>query len=394
MTGDLSDKELLGRLVEFPTVSRDPNAPLADWIADYLDRPGIRLLRQEGPEPGKVNLLAVAGPGDGMDPDRGLTLNGHLDVVPAEPEGWSSDPFALEEREGKLYARGAADMKGFCALAVNRLARAASRDLAHPLGLLLTFDEEVGCLGARHFAREWPDHDFLPRNVVVGEPTELRVVRMHKGHLQLRVEIQGISAHTGSPHLGVNAVQAAAPVLEALNGLRMEWRQAERKHSEHFGQVPWAVLAVAGIRGGEAANIVPPLCEVEVGVRLLPGMTSGEAEEEVRRKLPGEVETHGEAGPARVTVAPVPDHDSPPFFTPEDAPLNRILCDLMEQTGTLGMPYGSDAGWLSTAGYRCVLWGPGTIEVAHKPDEYMAVRDLEEGGELLDRLIHRVCDGP
>lgn len=390
----LPDRELLARMVGFPSVSSEPNAPLADWIADYLDRPGIRILRQEGPERGKVNLVALAGPrSDEEGWKEGLTLNGHLDVVPADDAEWTTDPFTLTEREGRLYGRGAADMKGFCALAVNRVARAADAPLRRPLGLLLTFDEELGCLGARHFARHFPSPKILPRSVLVGEPTRLRVVRMHKGHLQLRVVIEGRSAHTGSPHLGVNSIRAAEPVLHALDELRKEWRAARREHAEHFGEVPWAVVTVAGIRGGEAANVVPPRCEIDVGIRLLPGMTSEEAEVEVRRRIPSEVSAEGEPAAARVTVESVSGHDSPPLLTPEDGPLNRALCGLMDQSETYGMPYGSDGGWLATAGYECVLWGPGTIEVAHKPDESISLEALERGGRLLDELIARSCGG-
>jgi acetylornithine deacetylase len=394
MTALLSDKELLGRLVGFPTVSTGPNAPLVDWIADYLDRPGIRITRQEGPEPGKVNLIAEAGPEPESPKDRsGLTLSGHLDVVPAKPEGWLSDPFELTEREGNLYGRGSADMKGFCALAVNRLAAAAGGGAPSArLALLLTFDEELGCLGAHHFARHWPGDRPLPRSLLVGEPTELRVVRMHKGHMTVKVLIRGKSAHTGSPHLGINAIRAAAAVLGSVESLRREWEEARTEHAGHFSEVPFPVLAVSGIRGGEAKNIVPPRCDIDIGIRLMPGMTSDEAVKRVQRAVGGAMATPELEGPAgRPSAEVVAGDESPPLLTPDDALLHRALCDLMGQRRSLGVPYATDGGWLATAGYDCVIWGPGTIDVAHQPNEYLPVAELRRGGELLDRLVHLLC---
>jgi acetylornithine deacetylase len=394
MSALLSDRELLGKLVGFPTVSSGPNAPLADWIADYLDRPGIRITSQEGPEPGKVNLVAEVGPEPESPEDRsGLTLSGHLDVVPAEPDGWLSDPFELTEREGNLYGRGSADMKGFCALAVNRLAAAGGSDAPSArLALLLTFDEELGCLGAHHFARHWPGDRPLPRSLLVGEPTKLEVVRMHKGHMTVKVLIRGKSAHTGSPHLGVNAVRAGGRVLEALDRLRKEWEGARTEDAEHFSEVPFPVLAVSGIRGGEAKNIVPPRCEIDVGVRLMPGMTSEEAVERIRRAVGDALAAPDLEGPAgRPSAEVLAGDESPPLLTPADAPLHRALCDLMGQQRSLGVPYATDGGWLATAGYDCVVWGPGTIDVAHQPNEHMPLVQLGRGGELLDHLIHRFC---
>lgn len=390
----LSDRELLGRLVGFPTVSSGPNAPLADWIADYLDRPGIRITRQEGAEPGKVNLVAEAGPEPESPEDRsGLTLSGHLDVVPAEPEGWLSDPFELTEREGNLYGRGSADMKGFCALAVNRLAASAGSGAPSArLALLLTFDEELGCLGAHHFARHWPEDRPLPRSMLVGEPTELEVVRMHKGHMTVKVLVRGKSAHTGSPHLGINAIRGAGVVLDALDGLRRDWEKARTEHAEHFSEVPFPVLAVSGIRGGEAKNIVPPRCEIDLGVRLMPGMTSEDAVHRIRRAAEDGLAAPELEGPAgRPSAEVVVGDESPPLLTPDDAPLHRALCDLMAQQRSLGVPYATDGGWLATAGYDCVVWGPGTIDVAHQPNEHMPREQLGRGGELLDRLIHLLC---
>ncbi len=389
----LSDVELLRRLVGFDTVSANPNAPLADWIADYLDRPGVRIERQPGEEPGKVNLIVRAGPeGDewpendgtalpqegGMPARRirpGLTLSAHLDTVPADESDWTSDPFTLEERGDRLVARGSCDMKGFVALAVNRMATVDPTRLLRPLALLLTFDEEIGCLGAAHFTGSGSS---LPTSVWVGEPTRLRVVRMHKGHMRLKVVVRGKAAHTGSPHLGINAVEGAIPVLAGLARLRRQWEQAHSPHAAAFGEVPFAVLAAARIRGGEAVNVVPDRCEIDVGIRLMPGMDSAAAVQEVRDAI----RTDGAPSPELQVV-----NDSPPLLTRPDAPLLTTLQRLTGESGDSGVSFASDGGVLAAAGYDCVLFGPGDIGVAHRADEYLLRSEMERAGRVLDAVI-------
>ncbi len=408
MAALLSDRDLLARLIGFDTVSNRPNAPAAEWIADYLEAAGARVALQEGPERGKANLVARVGPEraeNGAEVE-GLTLCGHLDVVPAGEPEWSSDPFRLTERDGRLIGRGTADMKGFCALAVNRLARVDPATLRRPLALLLTYDEEVGCRGARHFAESWPADRRLPADVLVGEPTSLRAVRMHKGHRTLRVALAGVPAHTGSPHLGVNAVQAAGPALVALAELTRELAAEASPHAEHFDEAPFTVLAITGIRGGEADNVIPPRCEIDLGLRVMPETDSARIVERVERAVRRAVQEAGRSAgvegrpedgsrgrplPDRPTVAVDAGPDNPPLLSPSDTPLLRALSELLEQRESVGVGYASDAGWLSAAGYRCVLFGPGSIEVAHRPDEHLPAAELREAGRLLDALIARMC---
>ena len=381
----LSDRDLLARLVAFDTTSRESNLPLADFLCGYLDRPGVRITRQ--PAPGgapKANLVVELGPEVDPGGRGGLVLSGHMDTVPAG-EGWSTPPFQLVERGGAAYARGSADMKGFLAVAANLFARTSPADLRHPLVLLFTYDEEVGTLGARHFRERWPDERPLPAKAVVGEPTELTVVRAHKGHLRARVVVRGQSAHSAYPHLGRNAIEPAARLVVALGELRRELEGERLPSSADFPEVPWPALNVGRIDGGTAVNVVPERCEVEVGVRLLPGM-DGEA---VAARLRETVEHALDGEEHEWEVLSL----SPPLQTPAGSALYRALCALAGEPLEPTVGYATDAGWLQEIGIECVLFGPGTIRVAHKPDEHVPLADLARAGEVLAELVARCC-GP
>ena len=378
----LADAELLARLVAFDTTSRYSNLPLADFLCDYLERPGVRLARVPSADGSKVALLARLGPGPGLE-RRGLVLSGHMDVVPAEEEGWESDPFALADRGDRWVARGACDMKGFLALAANLLAEAAEDGaLAAPLALLFTYDEEVGTLGARRFVETWPEDDALPRSAVIGEPTSLAVARLHKGHLKLRVTLHGRAAHSGLPHLGVNAIEPAGRVIGALAALRAELEQDVAPHADAFPEVPYAPLNVATVRGGAAINVVPDRCIVELGIRTLPGMDSAPLVERVR----------GAAASAAAPLVPEVEviSDSPPLLVPAEAPIVRHLCALAG--GPAGsVPFATDAGWLQQLGLDCAIFGPGTIVAAHRANEWLPKGEFARAHGLLKKTVRTFC---
>jgi len=377
----LKDKDLLARLVGFDSTSCRPNAPLADFVCEYLDRPGITVQRQAGPDPGKVNVIARAG---GSGGDDGLTLSGHLDVVPAEEPGWSSNPFKMTQVDGTWVGRGTCDMKASIALAMNLMAGNGAAPLRHPLALLLTYDEELGSLGAQHFVDAW-DSDPLPRRVVVGEPTSLRAVRMHKGHLTMRVTVHGKAAHSGSPHLGRNAVESATRVVTALVRLGEVLKQRRCDASAFFPTVPFAVLNVGRIHGGTAVNVVPDRCTVDLGIRLLPGMNPQDTIEWVR-------DTVTKSDPRdRIEIEVI--NNNPPMLLDDAADLHRAVCDAVGQRHSVGVSFSSDAGPLSSLGMQCVLFGPGAIEVAHRPDEFVPIDEFERARGILAGLVDRFCRG-
>jgi acetylornithine deacetylase len=378
----LSDAGLLGRLIAFDTTSHNSNLPLVDFLCDYLDRPGVRIGRNPSADGSKANVVVRIGPEPEGD-RRGLVLSGHMDVVPAGEEGWRSDPFTLADEGDRWVARGACDMKGFLALAANLAAEARPERLRAPLVLLFTYDEEVGTLGAKRFTETWGQADALPRSAIIGEPTSLRVARAHKGHFKMRITFHGTPAHSGYPHLGVNAIEPAGRVIVALERLRRELEAEAAPNRELFPEVPFVPLNVGTVHGGSAINVVPDRCAVELGVRPLPGIDSEELVERVVRRV-------------REAAALEPEiellSDSPPMLLDEAAPLHRHLCALTGQSAGASVSFATDAGWLQRLGMDCAIFGPGSIEVAHKPNEYVPKSDLAVARGYLERTLQRFCE--
>jgi len=386
--------DLLRRLIAFDSVSRSSNVPVAEFLAERLDRPGTVLTRcgytdDRGVE--KTNLLARLGPPADPDTRAGLVLSGHMDVVPADEPEWESDPFELTERRDssrpRLHGRGSADMKGFLALATRAALRLEPRELTAPLVLVFTCDEELGTVGAQYLHDHWsevePEVGPLPRAALIGEPTRLDVVRMHKGHLKFRVTTHGKSAHSGYPHLGRNAIETAGRVIGALTSLRLELETERPPHGEHFPEVPYVALNPGVIHGGAAVNVVPDRCVLEGGARVLPGMDSAALAERLRAAVVRA------GGPDEATFEVL--GDSPPLLIEEDAPVHRALCELTGREGGGSVAFATDGGWLQGLGLDCVIWGPGDIEVAHRPNEFVPVEHLRQAAEPLEGLIHRFC---
>ena len=369
-------------MVAFDTTSSESNLAFVDFVSTLLDRPGIRVERLPSENERKANLIAVAGP-DPEDEGDGLLLCGHTDVVPAVEPGWTGDPFSLRKDGDRLIARGTCDMKGFVALAVNRLAAAKTDRLERPLGLLLTYDEEVGTLGARRYAEAGASIP-LPRRTIVGEPTSLCPVRLHKGHLRLRLVTTGVPAHSALPALGRSAVVPAARAIVALAELNRALGEESPRAAEHFAEAPCSSINVGRVAGGTAANVVPERCEVLIGIRLLPGVDPDAMTARVAEAVQAVI---GEAGWALEPVAL-----SPAMEAAEGSDLLSALREASGRTEDRGAAFATDAGWLERAGHHCILFGPGSIEVAHRPDEYVPAGELARAGEVLDGQIARWCE--
>jgi acetylornithine deacetylase len=376
----LDDRALLARLIGFDTTSRMSNLPLADFLSEYLERRNVRIHRNPSADGTKTNLVVIAGPDTS---DRGgLVLSGHMDVVPADEPDWRSDPFTMIDAGDRYVGRGTADMKGFLAVAANRLAGIDTAALRRPLVLLFTYDEEVGTLGARRFTETFAHPDRLPRGVVIGEPTELRVVRAHKGMLRLRLAFSGRAAHSGYPHLGQSAIEPAARAITALATLRRVMEAERPPNAETFPAVPFAALNIGTVSGGSAANIIPDRCDIQLGIRLLPGMTGDAMTERIHATVRDAV---GEPFTLEGLT------ESPAMMLDTGAPVLRTLREATGQHEAHSVMFATDAGWLQSAGFDCVLFGPGSIEVAHQANEFLPADEFRRAGEVLDRLIVRSC---
>jgi acetylornithine deacetylase len=376
--------DLYARLVGIETTSSRSNLDAIDLLEERLDRPWIERRRFASPDGSKANLFARIGPPADAAARRGLILSGHTDCVPADEPDWTVERFALTERDDRWLGRGTADMKGFVALAATTAAAIDPARLAAPLCLLFTYDEEVGMHGAREFARQWraAGDEPLPRACLIGEPTSLVAMRLHKGHMKLRVTLHGRAAHSGTPHHGENAIEAAAPVIAALGELRRELEREPPPLAELFPEAPFVPLNVATVRGGVAINVVPDRCEIELGFRPMPGSDLDAVRERVEERIRA-------AAPASAEIELV--GLSEPLLTGEDSELHRELCAHGGQRASRGAPFATDGGPLAALGLESVVWGPGSIEVAHRADEWMPKRDLFRSAELLPRLVDRFC---
>ncbi len=379
----LADAELLRQLVAFDSRSANSNLPIADFICTYLDRPGTVVERWPSPDGQKVNLVVRMGPEVDPDTRAGLVLSGHLDVVPADEPDWQSDPFELQESATAYSGRGTADMKGFVALAVNLAAQADPQTLRAPLWLILTYDEEVGTVGARDLVRAWPAGRALPRRAIVGEPTSLQAIRMHKGHAKLRIVLTGQSAHSGYPHLGDNAIEPGGLVITALARLRQELQTETCPQCEFFPEVPYVALNLARVRAGTAINMVPDRFELELGFRVLPGMSTAAITTRIRACVE---QALGNRAFALESLG-----ESPPFCLDAESDLYQSACALLGQNQSLSAAYATDAGWLETLGIDCLLWGPGSITVAHRANEWLPKNEFSRAPHLLQQLIARFC---
>ncbi|MGH8454091.1 MAG: acetylornithine deacetylase [Nevskiales bacterium] len=378
-------QQMIAGLIALPSISSlDPhldhsNRPMAERLAAWLTDLGFdcELLPLPG-QPGKVNLLATLGQGPG-----GLVLAGHLDTVPFDEGAWRSDPFRLTERDGRLHGLGTSDMKSFLALAVEAAREFAGKPLQHPLIILGTADEEISLEGARALAQAGRDLSIrAARHAVIGEPTGLRPVRIHKGNLAESIRVQGKSGHASNPGLGLNAVEGMHRVLQALLAFRDELAQG--RQSAMF-TVPHGTLNPGCIHGGDAPNRIPACCELRVDLRFLPGTDLVGLRTELRQR----------AGAALAGTDYRIEFDSlypgcPAFETPATAAIVKA-CEELTGHAAGAVDFATEGAIFNGMGIETVVLGPGDIAQAHQPDEYLSLDRIEPTVRLLRRLIQRFC---
>lgn len=376
-------RDLLARLVAFDTTSAKSNLALIDFVEDYLKGHGVASTRVPSPDGAKADLFATIGPaGEG-----GIGLSGHSDCVPVAGQRWTSDPFTLTERDGKLYGRGTCDMKGFLACVLASVPLFKSHSLKEPIHLIISYDEEVGCTGVRPLIDRL-GHDLpRPRAIIVGEPTGMAVIDAHKRIDAYRTRVTGREAHSSMPELGVNAIAAAAALIGELERLGADI--ATKQNDPRF-EPPYSTVCVGTIEGGTAHNIVPKTCEFQWQVRSLPSA----APTEVPRDLDAFARTALLPRMHRVTKEAGVDTEtegSVPAFVA--APKSAAVALALALTGaeeTHAVSYTTEAGLFEQAGCPSVICGPGNIAQAHAADEYVAIAQLDACLAFLSGLADRL----
>lgn len=372
-------RDILATLVAFDTTSRGSNLRLIEWVEAYLDRHGARHRRVPNADGTKSNLLATVGP----DLEGGVVLSGHTDVVPVDGQPWSSDPFALTERDGRLYGRGTCDMKGFLALSLAAVPHL--KDARRPVHLAFSYDEEIGCLGAPSMIevirRELP----APALVVVGEPTDMEAVNGHKGIATFKVTVTGREAHSSQTQQGVSAVMAAAKLMAFLTDLS-DGLEAKADPASPFTP-KGASLTIGLVSGGTAHNIIARHCEFVFDVRCPPGFKT----DEVIAPFLVEARKMDAALKARAPEAGVVVEkrtDVPPFAPEPDGVAEAFARRLAGDNGPARVvAYAAEAGQFQSAGFSTVICGPGSISQAHQPDEFVEISQMERGAAFMRRLI-------
>ncbi len=381
-------REILERLIAFPTVSRDSNLALIDYVRDLLAPTGAAVQLIPSEDGGKANLHAVLGPKDRP----GVMLSGHTDVVPVDGQDWHSDPFVLTERaDGRLAGRGTADMKGFLASTLAMAEKAASATLTVPLHLAFSYDEEVGCLGVRRMLDVLAPLPVKPRFCIIGEPTGMGVAVAHKGKASFRIVCRGVEAHSSLAPQGVNAIHLAARMVEGLRAMQAEL--ADKGASDDDYAISYTTVHVGTIAGGTALNIVPNECVLAAEIRHLPEdplaplMARIEAlaeaiSDEERKAHPGH---HGHPG-IGITIRDVSSY--PPLDTAPDAEVVSFVKQLTGGNSHGKISFGTEGGlFQERLGIPAVICGPGFIDDAHKPNESLDPAQLEACDAFLTALL-------
>ncbi|MCW5605051.1 MAG: acetylornithine deacetylase [Burkholderiales bacterium] len=384
-TASAASVDMLRRLVAFPTVSRDSNLALIDFVRDYL-RPhdaDVRLTFDDDRR--KANLFATLGPREGQ----GIVLSGHTDVVPVDGQAWDTDPFELVEKGGRLYGRGSADMKGFLAVALTLVPEFAGRGLRTPVHLAFSYDEEVGCIGVGRMIADLVRSGVRPGACIVGEPTLMRPVIAHKGKKSYRCTVHGLACHSAYAPQGVNAVEAAAEAVAYLKS--MARRMRDRGPYDRGFDIAHTTVHAGVIRGGTALNIVPHECVFDFEFRHLPGddpeALLGEFTDYVRSTLEPEMRAvDAGTGFEIELMSQIPALDTGP-----ETEVVALAHELSGSADIGKVSFGTEASQFHQIGIPTVVCGPGSIAQAHKPNEFVAAEQIAQCDRFLRRLMERLC---
>ena len=377
--------ELLRTLVAFPTVSSDSNMELIHFIEKYLSDLGISSQLFFNAEKTKANLFARIGPEpDASTKQHGVILSGHTDVVPVKGQAWSHDPFTLRQEGERLFARGTCDMKGFIAIALSKVPDMIAANLNEPIYLAFSYDEEIGCIGVKDVVAHISKMKIRPRISIVGEPTTMDVINAHKGIRSYRTKITGLAAHSSAPHLGANAIVAAAELITYLGGV------AEQAQSvaDHRFMPPFTTFNIGTISGGLATNIIAEEAEFIWEFRSIPGFDGDKVVADFNQFASETVLPKMQLTAPNASIETTEQTNAPPLLATDGSDAETFVMGLVGTNELKTAAYTTEAGVFQHSGeISSVVCGPGNIDQAHKPDEFIDISEIERCEGFVDKLI-------
>lgn len=378
---DASAIDWVERLVGYDTTSAKSNLGLIEDIQAYLNDLGITSRLTYDDSGKKANLWATIGPED----RGGVVLSGHTDVVPVDGQDWSTDPFKMHRDDKRLYGRGTADMKSFIAIAMSYAEEMTKRNLKTPLHFAFSYDEEVGCGGVKGLISDIEANLPTPRAVIVGEPTEMQIIGGHKGGRLMRTDVTGVAGHSSEPDLGANAIMAAARIVSFIEDLQAEMK-ASADPNNGF-EPPYTTIGIGLINGGTASNIIAEHCSIDWEYRALPQDDANIIEAKVRDFIAENIDPALKAAAPHAGAVTTQIIDVPPLMPDENSPAEQLLRHLtgLNQSGVVS--FGTEAGHFQNAGIPGVIFGPGSIQQAHKPDEFIDISQISACVDFMGKLI-------
>ena len=377
--------DILKTLIGFNTISRESNLGLIEWVRDYLEGFGATTRLTYNADERKANLFAtIAGAADGKS-RFGTVFSGHTDVVPVTGQNWDTDPFVAQVADGKLFGRGACDMKGFIAVCLSRLPAIDQNRLHTPLHFSFSYDEEVGCLGVRGLLDDLRQNDIRPTGVIIGEPTSMQAVIAHKGKRSYRCSVHGHAAHSSCPHLGINSIDFAAMMQLKIREIAMRVRDSEVQ--DYDFDVPYSSIVTTMSNGGNAPNIIPDKAEFVFEHRFLPGVDPHRVFEEVKAYAQQEVvpQMAIEGAQGRIEFETLTAY--PGMNTAADDPIVAAALRILGNERAHKVGFGTEGGLFGEAGMPAVICGPGDIVHAHKPNEFVTLEQLARCESFFDNYL-------
>ena len=382
---ELNSEQLLARLIAYDTTSTTSNLDLIDFIRDYLDGFSIQSQLVYNASKTCANLYATIGPDD----IGGVMLSGHTDVVPTSGQNWNSDPYKLKTNDQFLYGRGACDMKGFIACVLAAVPRLAAGRLDSPVHLAFSYDEEIGCVGVKKLIDAMKGFEVKPKIGLIGEPTDMAMVIGHKGKAAYRVDVTGTSCHSAYISNGVNAVEYAAALISFIRS--MNAKMQERQLIDNTYTVPHTTFHVGNISGGTALNIVPAQCRFEFEIRNLPQDQLDELIHEIKHYAVDVLLTDMRQGFDQADIQFSPISNYPGLNTAKDSEVIAYTRSInpIDEFGD-NVSFGTEAGLFDQhLGIKSVVCGPGSIDQAHKPDEFVSRQQMQYCDQMLENLSNQ-----